>query len=330
VRTAVATTLVLLACPGLTSTPVPADRAVRSNEEIAVSGSQRSHTYRLFAVTLSPLLALASCVLACGRGAPPPPNPANQPGARTTGYAAIGSVKLYYEVHGAGPALLLMHGGLSSSEEFRQTIPAFASHFRVVVIDRRGHGRSADTADPFSYAGMADETKSVLDLLKIDAVDALGFSDGGVVAYHLAVRYPALVRRVVAVGANHLVSGMTEEGVNWTRTRLTVEGIARDYPSVEQQYRKLNPQSGNYDSFLRKTRDLWLRDPYIAREELATIGVPVLFVVGDRDAIRIEHVADMYRTLKKAEMFVVPNATHFLLFEKPDFVIPMVLDFLRR
>lgn len=245
------------------------------------------------------------------------------------GHADIGTAKLYYEVQGSGRPLVLLHGGLGSSEDFEAVIPGLSHSFRVVAIDRRGHGRSADTDAPFTYEGMADEVKAVLDVLRIGPAAVIGFSDGGVVGYHLASKYPALVTHLVAIGANSRVDGMTAETLEWAKSRLTVEGLAADVPDIQKRFRALNPRPNDFPRFVEKSRALWFRDPYIAPDALAKIAVPLLFVLGEHDAIRLEHALEMHSRVKQGHLCVLPRATHFVLKEKPAVILPILLDFLQ-
>jgi pimeloyl-ACP methyl ester carboxylesterase len=176
---------------------------------------------------------------------------------------------------------------------------------------------------------MADEVKAVLDMLLDGPAAVIGFSDGGVVGYHLASKYPTLVTHLVAVGANSRVDGMTPETLEWTRTRLTVEELARDVPDIEKRFRALNPSPDAFPRFIEKSRALWLRDPYIAPEAMARIVAPVLFVLGEQDAIRLDHVLEMRARVKQGHLCVLPSATHFVLREKPALILPILVDFLQ-
>jgi pimeloyl-ACP methyl ester carboxylesterase len=269
-------------------------------------------------------LSLASCA---EKGAPKEASGVTLK-ASAGGFADVLGVKLHYEITGDGPALLLLHGGLSSSVDFQKNVPEFSKSYKVIAVDRRGHGKSYDNSDPFSYAAMAEEMKAVLDFLGVDSAFVLGWSDGGVVGYHLASKYPAVVRKLIAIGANCQVDGMTQEAVEWTKTRLNQENLSEDYPEVVDNYKARNPRPENLGNFLAKTRALWLRDPYIESDDLMKIQAPVLFVIGDRDDIRIEHVLEMRALVKNSQLCIVPNATHFLLSEKPEIVNPIILEFL--
>ena len=245
----------------------------------------------------------------------------------TSGYAEINSVKLYYEITGEGEPLLLLHGGLGGSDYFSNIIPSLAGSFKVITFDRRGHGRSYDDGEPYSYAAFADETAAFLDYLQLDSVNTLGFSDGGAVGYHLASTYPDRVRRLAAVGANFRVNGMTDETIDFTKNRLTLEGLREIFPEIEREYQATNPQPDNYESFLERSNELWLRDPYLTEEQMMGIQAPVLFVVGENDAVRIEHVLLMRTLVENSQMCVLPGATHFVLAENPKVVLPILMDF---
>jgi pimeloyl-ACP methyl ester carboxylesterase len=221
-----------------------------------------------------------------------------------------------------------MHGGLGGSEYFKPIINKYTQRYRVLLIDRRGHGKSYDNDKPYSYESMADDMKEFLDYLKIDSALVVGFSDGGIVGFHLAGKYPGRVKKLVAIGANYLVSGMTEESLAFMQSRMTPENIKEEFPEFESNYRLLNPRPENFDSFLRKSRDLWLSDPYVQKERMTKIDAPVLLVLGDKDAVTIEHALEIHSLLKESNICVLPNASHFFLVEKPELIHPIILDFL--
>lgn len=244
-----------------------------------------------------------------------------------SGYAEIGSSRLYYEIAGDGEPLLLLHGGLGGSEHFAEIVPLLSKSFEVITVDRRGHGRSTDNGEPYSYAGMAEEMKAFLDHLQLGSVKMLGFSDGGVVGFHLASTYPERVEKLVAVGANYRVGGMTPETVDFLTNQMTPENLGKVFPEVEQTYRATNPQPDNYASFIERSHSMWTRDPYLTEQQMSGIKVPVLSIIGEHDAIRIEHVLEMRSLIEGSQICVLPGATHFLLSENPEVVLPIVLGF---
>src|SRR6184192_4524048 len=124
-------------------------------------------------------------------------------GATGTGqYAQVNGINLYYESHGTGRPLILLHGGLGSGEMFGPILPALSRHHQVVVVDLQGHGRTADIDRPIDIRLMADDIAALIDHLGLEKPDLVGYSLGGGVALHTAAKYPAKVRRLVAVSAN--------------------------------------------------------------------------------------------------------------------------------
>lgn len=244
------------------------------------------------------------------------------------GYLEVRGARLYYFTRGTGEPLLLLHGGLSSSEEFQGVSATLASRYRVIALDRRGHGRSADTGKPFDYSEMADETEAFMERLGLASAHVLGFSDGGVVAYRLAARYPQRVNKVVAIGANYRVEGMTWQAIAWIRDRMTPAGVTADYPQVVQEYRRLAPDPSHFESFLARTRAFWLRDPYLPAEDLQRIARPVLLVAGDRDDVRLEHLLEIRSHIRGAQLLVLPDTSHFVLAERAEMLTAAVLRFL--
>ena len=244
-----------------------------------------------------------------------------------SGYAEIGSVRLYYEITGDGEPLLLLHGGLGGSEHIAEIVPLLSRSFEVITVDRRGHGRSTDDGKPYSYAGMAEEMKAFLDYLQLGSVKMLGFSDGGVVGFHLASTSPETVEKLIAVGANFRVDGMTPESVEFITNRMTPEELGTAFPEAERAYRERSPQPDSYASFIERSRALWLRDPYLSEQQMTEIEVPVLLIIGENDAIRLDHVLKMRHLIEGSQICVLPGGTHFLLGEKPEVVLPILLDF---
>lgn len=255
--------------------------------------------------------------------------PAQAP-RKSTFTLTVDGQRLHAQRHGKGPDLLLLHGGLSSSEDFATVRTTLEKDFTVLTYDRSGHGRSTDGGKPFTYAAMAEEAKAVLDALAIPRASILGWSDGGVIGYHVASRWPERVTRLVALGANVNVSGLGPETRVWLQKATTPEALQTDLPEVATTYRRLSPNPERLPSFLSRSRELWLRDPYLPLEDLQRIQAPVLLVVGDRRDITLEHIQQIRAGLKDASLCVLPGASHFVLQQKPHLLLPIVQDFLGR
>jgi pimeloyl-ACP methyl ester carboxylesterase len=241
-------------------------------------------------------------------------------------YVDVNGVKLYFEVYGQGQPLLLLHGGLGSIGGFSGIIPELARHFRVYACDRRGHGRSSDNGEPFSYLDMAEETVGFMDAIHIRQAAMLGFSDGGTLAYHIAIRHPDRIAKLIAVGANARLDGLAIRPEKY-RTMLNPAEPAAWVRAMEPEYARLSPRP-DYKLYLQRTRDLWTGDSYPTRESFNAISLPVLLVAGDRDAVRIEHIVDLYRSLKQAQLCVLPNCDHFIPEKRASWLNAIVVEYL--
>jgi pimeloyl-ACP methyl ester carboxylesterase len=198
----------------------------------------------------------------------------------------------------------------------------------VVAFERSGHGHTADTDKPFSYQDMADQTVTFIDALGLGPCHLLGWSDGAAVALLVALSRPDLTRSLVYISMNFDQSGVTPRVRRWIET-LTAESFRRDEPMLAKRFDEASPDGpGHFAVVLEKTKRMWLNEPNIRREELARISVPTLIMAADKDAITIEHITEIARAIRGAQLSVIPGATHFLLSEKPELVNMVILGFL--
>ena len=247
-------------------------------------------------------------------------------------YVTVQGTQTYYEVAGEGEPLVLLHGGGMTVESWAQQIPALGGHYRVYAPERSSHGRTADREGEMSYAGMAEETGHFMDALGVGAARVVGWSDGGAVALHLALRRPELVRRLTLIGARADNSGGTEDGL------ALVGGSEENLDAVRQMfgglYCALSPDGpAHFEVVLQKWQRMWQRmwqaGPGIELSELGRITVPALVMQGDHDGVQVEYSAAMMRSLPMGQLAVVPGTSHALPLEKPTLVNQLLLDFLR-
>jgi pimeloyl-ACP methyl ester carboxylesterase len=245
-------------------------------------------------------------------------------------YLPIKGSQVYYETSGVGEPVLLLHGGFGTVEDFASQTPELAKHFKVIAFDRPGHGRSADNGESFSYATMAEDTVDFMESLGLKGTDLMGWSDGAVVALLVAISRPDLVKRLVSVSGcfstpEHYLSAA---GLDWMRS-ATPESFRRDAPRVVSLYEEVAPDGpAHFPTFFEKTMKMWLNEPDIRKEELAKIGAPTLVIAGDRDAITLEHTLELFRSIKGAQLCIVPRATHLLLSDRPEATNRPILEFL--
>ncbi len=234
----------------------------------------------------------------------------------------------WVETRGAGEqTILLLHGGFSNSDELLDTIgPALGERYRLVAFDRRGHGYTADTDEPFHYEDMADQVIAVLETVIGGPAALVGWSDGGIAALLAARRRPELVTRQVLIGTNFHHDGLGDMGLGGED--------AAESPFVQliaAEYAKRSPDGiEHFGAIAEKTVTLFATEPSLAAEDLTGIAVPTLVLVGDDDLVLPEHTQALYQHLPEAQLAVVPGASHMVPVERPAEVVGLVLDFLER
>lgn len=244
-------------------------------------------------------------------------------------YAQVNGITLYYEVHGQGEPVLLLHGGCVSMESFRPQIPELAKSFKVISVDSRGHGRSSDANTALSYQLMSSDFVKLLEHLKINSAHIIGWSDGGCTALYMAIHYPKTVRKLVLVGTPFEANGVTEEFMELTRT-LSAETWPDAFKEIADAHKALSPEGPDHWAvLLSKLRAMWLSSPNYSATELARIQSPALILVGDHDVIRIEHTIQLFNSIPGAQLCILPKASHFVLSEKPSMSNRIIADFLK-
>ena len=240
-------------------------------------------------------------------------------------YVDIAGVSTYYEVDGAGDAVVLLHGALAGADGWGAQRPALvAAGYQVWTPERPGHGHTADTPAPFSYRSMADETEAFLEAVVGRRAHLVGWSDGAVVAALVALRRPELVDRLVLIGQYFDRSGQVADGLSAQLSRL------REQPPAVLRggYDDASPDGpDHFPVVFAKTVDLIRSEPEVVISDLAAITAPTLVLQGDRDDVRVEHSAAVAAAIHGARLAVVPG-THALPMESPELVNALLVDFL--
>jgi pimeloyl-ACP methyl ester carboxylesterase len=243
-------------------------------------------------------------------------------------YLEVDGSRLYVETFGSGAPMVFLHGGLRFFDtSFAKQRDYFAAFRRVIGIDQRGHGHSPDTAQPFSYAQMAQDTAAVIERLGLGAVDVVGHSDGGNVGFILARDHPQLVRRLAISGAN-LRAGLAPDELkrraDWTPQQVAAkvrEMATKIPPAFRGEYEKVAPDGpGNWQTLLTKSYHLWLTPIVIEPSDLKDIKVPVLVMAGDHDFTSIEETLEIYRNLPRGQLFILPDTGHGTMAQRPELV----------
>jgi pimeloyl-ACP methyl ester carboxylesterase len=224
-------------------------------------------------------------------------------------YVQLGAVKTWYDEHGEGDPLVLLHGGLSDARFFAPNLPALAEHFHVYTPERRGHGHTADVEGPITYQLMADDTIAFLEAVVGRPADLVGHSDGAVVAMLVAMQRPELVKRLV------MISG----------------GFNKRGEFVGPAYGEVSPDGiDHFKVVATKIGEMAAVEPNLQASELAKVTQRSLVMFSDDDLVTLTHAVEMYDALPNAELAIVPGTSHFLTQEKPDLVNKIVVDFLTK
>lgn len=250
-------------------------------------------------------------------GAAPLPATANQ------GYVANDGARIWYASYGAGPAVILLHGGLGHSGNWGYQVPALIAHGnQVVVIDSRGHGRSTRDARPYSYTQMAADVLAVMAALQLEQAALVGWSDGACTALVLADQAPARVRGVFYFACNMDPSGAIAE-IDFTPT------VQRCFQRHVQDYKQLSATPDQFEAFAEAVGLMQRTQPNYTAEELAAIHVPVVIVQSEYDEfIRREHAEYLAQTLPDAEFVLLEGVSHFAPLQRPAQFNRTVLAFL--
>ncbi|NKY34562.1 alpha/beta hydrolase [Nocardia speluncae] len=231
------------------------------------------------------------------------------------GYATVNGVRTWYDVAGDGEPLVLLHGGFSDSADFDDNLRTLSGQFRVFVLDRRAHGRTADVAGPVGITALADDVIAFLEQVVGEPAHLAGYSSGGFVALAVALRRPELVRRLVLMN--------TAADKNGWVVLPEPDGGA-DFPAeVVDRYAELSPDGR--DHFATMARKF----ATVEHEGLdpAGVGCPTLLLGADDDIVHLSHTLEMYRAIPHAALAILPG-THLLLWERPQQCTGLVAEFL--
>jgi pimeloyl-ACP methyl ester carboxylesterase len=255
----------------------------------------------------------------------------------TTGYAQVNGLKMYYEVHGNGDPVVLLHGSfMTITNNWTQWIGELAKTRKVIAVEMQGHGRTADIDRDFSYENLADDVAALLDHLKIPSADLIGYSMGGGVAMQSAIRHPEKVRKVVSISARFRQDGFVKEGLD-AFPKLTPEAFKGS--PIEIEYKKLSPTPDKFADLVNHIKEMASRPFDFGADKLKATKAPMFFIHGDADGVRLDHISEMFR-LKGGEIHgdlrprsasrlaILPNTTHVTLMQRMPVIVPMVNDFL--
>ncbi len=227
-------------------------------------------------------------------------------------------LEMYYEEVGEGAPLILLHGGTAIGSSWQPHLPRLEKHFRVIMPDSRGHGRTNNPSGELSYRGMADDFAAFTQALGLTKPFIFGYSDGGQTVLEIGMRYPELTGALVIGGATYQFSQLYYDTVNSfsfiNNGAVDIEAIERDEPEWAEALKTDHARPDDPDKWktlLAQITPLWLTPLDYSLDDLRKITAPALILVGDRDeGVPVEQAVEMYRTMPTAELAVLPNADH--------------------
>ncbi|MBM0258228.1 alpha/beta fold hydrolase [Micromonospora sp. 4G55] len=245
-------------------------------------------------------------------------------------YADVNGLHLWYETHGSGRPLVLLHGGYGAVEMFAAVLPAFAQRRQVIAVDLQGHGRTADVDRPLRYETMAEDVAALLRHLDLSGVDVLGYSLGGGVALRTAIQHPGLVRRLVLVSTPCRRQGWYPEVLAAMASQDERVGEQMRGTPPHELYARIAPRPEDWPRLWAKGGDL-LRREYDWSAEVAALTVPTMLVYADADSIPVTHMAEFFGLLgggrrdagwdgtdrPASRLAVLPGLTHYDIVAAP-------------
>ncbi|WP_432987641.1 alpha/beta fold hydrolase [Dactylosporangium sp. CA-233914] len=249
-------------------------------------------------------------------------------------YAEVNGINLYYETHGGGRPMILLHGGLGSGEMFGPILPVLAGHHQVIAVDLQGHGRTADIDRPLAVPLMADDVAALIDHLGLDQPDVVGYSLGGGVALQVAIRHPEKVGRLVSASANIRRDAIYPEMLQQQgQVSAAAAEFMKDTPMYEL-YQRVAPRPGDFPRLLDKIGEAMAKD-FDYTEEVRGLQVPTLIVAADADMAPPSHYAEVFNLLDGGlrdggwmgegrpkgghALAILPGLTHYDIFLSPLF-----------
>ncbi|MEU4389662.1 alpha/beta hydrolase [Kribbella sp. NPDC023855] len=256
-----------------------------------------------------------------------------------TGYAPVNGLQMYYEIHGeGGTPLLVLHGGLFDIDlQFSELLPILSGNRQVIAADFQGHGRTNDIDRPLTTADLASDVVGLLEHLGVPQVDIFGFSVGGAVALHLAIRNPELIRKAILSSVSFSPDGNRPENAA-AMGGMKVEMIAGTPMEAEYLAKSPHPDLEHLQVLLDKLAAFGPEQGW-SEDEIRGIAAPTLLTYGDCDMFKLEHAVKFLQLrggdvngdfvgVPASQLAIFPGTTHFFGLSRTNLVSDVVLTFL--
>ena len=255
-----------------------------------------------------------------------------------TGYLPVSGLQMYYEIHGTGQPLVLLHGAFSAiGTSFEHVLPGLAKTRQVVGLELQGHGHTADIDRPLTLEALADDVAAAIDQLGLGSADIFGYSTGAAIALHLVLRHPDAVRKLVLASVTFNMAGV-HPGL--------MEGLGEMTPEMMHgspwydEYLRIAPHPEDFAQLFAKKTEMDRQIKDLSAEDIRGIKAPALLIIGDSDLVRPEHAVEMFRLLgggvfgdtpeglPDSQLAILPGTSHVTLVNRADLLVPMITSFL--
>ncbi|HST05444.1 MAG TPA: alpha/beta hydrolase [Chloroflexia bacterium] len=252
-------------------------------------------------------------------------------------YAHVNGLNMYYEIHGQGQPLVLIHGAFSAiGSSFGAMLPGLAKDRQVIGVDLQAHGHTADIDRPLTLEQMADDIAALLQQLNIKSADVFGYSLGAGVGVHMVLRRPELVRKLVLASITYNKAGFYPG---------FLDGMGNLSPDMmvgspwHEEYMRIAPHPEDFPKLFSKVMHLNMNIPDLSSEAIRSIKAPTMIIAGDSDIVQPEHAVEMFRLLgggvigdlvglPKSRLAILPGTTHSTMVTRGDWLVPMITEFL--
>ena len=254
-------------------------------------------------------------------------------------YALVNGLNMYYEIHGEGQPLVLLHGALSAiATSFSKVLPQLSSTRQVIAVEQQAHGHTADIDRPLTYEQMADDTAALLQQLRIEKADLFGWSMGAGIALQIAIRHPEVVRKLVLASVTYNRNGFYPELLAGLETSKPEDLAGSPF---QEEYERFAPKPQEWPRLFAKVNQLDREVQDWPPEVIQSIKAPTLLIIGDSDVVRPEHTVELFRLLgggvagdlvglPRSQLAVLPGTTHVTLVDRADWLVSMITQFLLR
>ena len=254
-----------------------------------------------------------------------------------SGYAPVNGLEMYYEIHGTGEPLVLLHSSFYAIEMWGPFLASLAETRQVIAVEFQGHGHTADIDRPLSYEQLADDVAALMEHVGIKQADVVGHSIGANTALQVAIRHPERVRKLVPISGKYRFDGEHPELL--AALEMMTPDVFAGTP-YEDAYLRNAPNPENFPVLMEKLKALFAKEYAWPEEDIRAIAAPTLLLIGDSDTIRPEHAVELFRLLgggvvgdlfglPSSQLAILPGTTHrSIVVERADEVVAMIEAFL--